>query len=424
MSVLKNRPFRLLFFGQAISQFGDALYGLIFLFMVGKLTGDPGLVGIVGMMQSLPFLLLSPVAGVFADRHDRKKIMLFADLASTIILAVFAVMIAVNPKPETWIMLVTACLLSCVNSFFMPAKTAAIPRLVPPEQLLAANGLSAATQHLMPLIGIGLSGAVLSAIYQASPSRFFLYAIIINLATFLASALFVIQLPALRVEKSEQHEQKHMFREIREAFSFVHRNPVMKTLFYLSMTLNLMISPFMVVYVQVNNDWFGGGYGTLAAFEFAFAFGMVVASIFAGRIKIRRVGVVNSTFLFIVGLFVAAMAFSPHFWLFLFWNLACGLALPFASLTVTMYFQLAVPDHMRGRVNSLVMMVAMAAMPLGMGLAGQILQRIGNVNMFLLMGLGLAVPSALAMLVGPYRRAKMPESPVDTPESALKVPVA
>src|SRR4051812_33398009 len=123
LEILEIRAFRRLWLGQAISQFGDALYSLLFLFMVDKLTGKAAMVGDVGAIQAAPFLLFGPYAGLVADRLDRRRVMLFADLASAAILALLCVQLLVNPRPPTVIVFAAAFLLSSVNTFFLPAKS-------------------------------------------------------------------------------------------------------------------------------------------------------------------------------------------------------------------------------------------------------------------------------------------------------------
>src|SRR5690242_13155186 len=128
---LRIRDFRNLWLGQTVSQFGDAVYGLLFLFMTDKITKRPELVGIVAAMTALPFLLFSPVAGVLADRIDRRRIMLFSDFSSAAILGGYAVLLWFTREPPVWTLFVTPFLLSTVNAFFMPARGAAVPSVVP-----------------------------------------------------------------------------------------------------------------------------------------------------------------------------------------------------------------------------------------------------------------------------------------------------
>jgi DHA3 family macrolide efflux protein-like MFS transporter len=260
--LLQLPAFRNLFWGQTISQLGDALYYLVFLFMIEKITGDPRMVGVAGVAQTLPFLLLSPYAGVLADRQDRRKIMLTADILSTITLLVFALILWLNPSPPAWTIVATGALLSTINVFFAPAKGAAIPQIVPEEKLMSANALSMAVQNLMPMIGIGLSGTVLGILYAISQTGFFLAAILLNALSFLVSALYIRLLPTLKPQKevsASESQAQDSLADLRNGLRYIYKNPVLHTMVWLNMLVNLAIAPFMLVYVQVNSAWFGGG---------------------------------------------------------------------------------------------------------------------------------------------------------------------
>lgn len=405
-AILELPDFRRLWLGQAVSQFGDALYMLLFSFMVERLTGDAGKVGLVMALQGLPFLLLSPLAGSVADRVDRRRIMVACDLASFVILVGFAAALAILHRPPDWMLLSVPCLLSVVNVFFLPAKSASIPRLVPTDRLMEANSLSMATQTFMPLIGIGLSGGLLGAVERLAPDSFFLVAVAANALSFLFSALYIVKLPPIIPER-EAHEQKSAWREAWGGLAFLRDQPVLRMAAIQIFLLNFFISPFFVVYIAVNAEWFGGTFWRLAAFEIAFTGTMVIASLWLGKRKILRPGMAFLAGMLMVGLFVGAMAWSRNFWLFLFWNFICGFALPIAQLPMQNYFQVAVPDALRGRVQAVLAMIAASVLPIGAGLAGALLQRIGPEWMFMLMGAGMVVSCIWGYFDRPFREARM-----------------
>lgn len=413
-SVLRNRNFRNLFLGQAISQLGDSFYNLIFLFMVMHLTKNPVLTGLVAACEWLPFLALGPYAGVLADRIDRKRILLLSDLFSTLILVVFGIVTWIAGSPPLWMLFVTPACLASVRVFFMPAKGAAIPRLVGPSELASANGISMTAQSLIPLMSLPLSATVLAALFQLSPLVFLLSAIGLNAASFLLSAWFVALLPPI---EPEEREPQHPIRDIQEGFRYIRSRHVLVVLVVVTFFLNLFISPFYVIYLATNNLWFDGKPQTIAWFEFSFFIGMALGSIACGRARILRPGVANSVALAIVGLTVAFMAFSPDFWLFCLWNVAAGLALPFASIPMTTYMQATTEDYMRGRVNSALSMVSAGVHPIGMAMSGVMIKQIGLVASYLVMGIGMAVVALAALLDGAMRNAKMPEPIVFPPDS-------
>lgn len=408
LDVLRIRGFRHLWAGQAISQFGDYVYALVFLFMVDRLTGNPAMVGYVGAVQAAPYLLLSVVAGVLADRYDRRAIMVASDLASIFLLLLLAAAVIARPEPPLLLIFLVAFGLASVNSLFVPAKNAAIPSLVPPDKVVRANAVSMATQNLMPMLGLALSGSVLGALEALLPGAFFLTAILLNAFTFAISASFLARLPRLR--PGPDALRQHPWRQVVEGFRFIGRDPVLTPILALSLLLNLSVSPFMVVYVSANREWFGGQFWTLAVFDFAFLLGLVLGSLAVGRCDVRRVGRSYVVSMALCAATVVLLAWAPFFWPFTLLNFASGVVLPFAQIPVAAYLQIAVPEGFRGRVNAALQMATVAANPLGMGLAGVLLAAVGLQAMFGLMGLGLFVTAAFGALHGPFRRASLPLS--------------
>jgi MFS transporter, DHA3 family, macrolide efflux protein len=419
--LLAIKPFRDLWLGQAISQLGDALYYLIFLFMVDRITGDARMVGISGVLATLPYLLFSLHAGVEADRRDRRGIMLFADVASAILLGAFAVLVFFDPTPHVVALMIAPFLLSLINVFFSPAKSAAIPSLVPSEKLLEANALSSATQNLMPLIGIGLSGTVLAALYAFEPDYFFFSAILLNGLSFFVSALFIRRLPRLlpEAEKGAERRQTNQWQDLKDGLSYLRRERVLLVLTALNALVQIMIAPFMVVYVAVNRAWFGGEYGTLALFEFSFFVGMIAGSMIVGKTAVKRAGMAYILGLFAVGLTIAAMAVSKTIPLMVFFNFAAGIALPFAQIPMTTYMQAIVPDAFRGRVNAVQTMSSMGIQPLGIGLGGLLINVVGPAWMFVIMGLGMGFAALVGLLDQAFRAARVP-SPTESGGSSDK----
>ena len=406
--VLRIRAFRDLWFGQTVSQFGDAVYGMLFIYMADKVTKNPAVVGLVAALAALPFLIVGPFAGVVADRVDRRKVMLAADLLSALILGGFVFVLTRWPVPPVWTILVTPFFLSVVNSFFMPARGAALPRLVPEDRLLEANSLSSSTMHLMNNAGLILAGVVLAPLEAADPQRFFTYAVLVNMATFLVSAWFVYRLPPLVPERGGD-DLKHWSDDLKEGGKAVWARPALRTMMAANLVVNLAIAGFMVVYTATNRAWFGGDFRSLAVIELTFTVPLVVASLLVGKANVTRVGVAYAVCLGAVGVCVAAMGFARELWLYGLFNATCGLVIPFASIPAMTYMSLAVPDAIRGRVQSVATMVTAGVQPLGAGLTGLGLKGLGLTGMYVVMGVGTALPGVFALLLSPeFRRATVP----------------
>jgi MFS family permease len=177
----QNRNFRLLYIGQAISQLGDwfntvAVYALLL-----DLTGSATAVAWMLIVQLLPIAVIGPFAGVVVDRLNRRRIMMAADLLRGILILG---LLLVRSADHIWIAyVVTACAVAA-TAFFEPARTATIPNVTTPEQLLPANALASATWSAMLAVGASVGGLV-TAVFGRDA------AFIINSASFFVSALFI-----------------------------------------------------------------------------------------------------------------------------------------------------------------------------------------------------------------------------------------
>jgi len=372
------------------------------MFMVQKVTGSIAMVGFVGACETVPYLLFSLYGGVVADRIDRKKVMLWSDLLSGLSLCLLAALVFELGSPPVWSLLLTPFLLSTVRAFFMPAKSAAIPALVPIESLLSANALSSITQSVVPMISLSLSAGVLSLFYAKSAELFLISAVLLNSVSFFGSAWFIWLLPAIKPIRDSAHEV-HPWIDLKDGLSYIRGRRVLVVLLVVQTALSLTISPFFVVYVAANSRWFGGQPQTLAICELAFFAGMVAASLYVGKLQIRRPGL---GFIFgaaTVGLTVLLMAFSKNFYLFVFWNLLAGLGVPFADIPVRTWMQATVPDAFRGRINSVYTMLQAGVAPVGLCLGGLLVAKAGIELAFVVMGGGMALAAFTGLLDRGFR---------------------
>ncbi|MBX3115546.1 MAG: MFS transporter [Fimbriimonadaceae bacterium] len=426
-SVLSFRDFRNLWLGQTISQFGDAVYALVLLFMAGHVSGDPLMVGLVGVLQAIPFVVLGPVAGILADRIDRRTQLIVADMCSVTFTLALSIYAFFHPNPEVWVLCLAAFLLATAHTFFLPARSAAIPRLVPKDQVYAANGLAMATQQVVAMAGIGLSAGALGLIYKLAPNYFFFIAATVNCLTFAFSVIFLLRLPSMKADremiekmsrqsfgKTISNALDQMKTEIKEGLHVMRGDAVVSVALPLNVIGTIFISGFMVVYIAVNKAWYGGEFGTLAWIEFSFAATMMVFSIVVGKLKVSRPGLSFAIAQAAIGILVVAMAWSKPYWLFIVVNALCGIVLPFIILPLSTYMQTAIHDSVRGRVNSSWAMVTQGMVPVGMALTGPMLKFFGAENSFIIMGAGLAASGIGGFFFPRFIAARIPDT---SPES-------
>ena len=155
----RNRDFLLLWSGQVVSTVGSEVSQLAYPLLVLALTHSARDAGIVGFARALPFLLLYLPAGAFVDRWDRKRVMLAADAGRALALGSVAVWLAFGRPPLTWLAL-TSFVEGSLFVFFQLSESAALPQVVPREQLSQAIAQNQARQQGAGLVGSPLGGAL------------------------------------------------------------------------------------------------------------------------------------------------------------------------------------------------------------------------------------------------------------------------
>ncbi|MEP7199994.1 MAG: MFS transporter, partial [Chloroflexota bacterium] len=180
-TVLRQRNFALLWFGQLISLIGDWVLFIALPFYIYELTGSTLATGAMFIAQLLPGLLLGSVAGVCADRWDRKRMMIAADVLRALVLLLLLV---VRSTEWLWLIYLVAFAQSAIGQFFMPARSALIPQIVGEQELLQANSLSAVSDSLTRLIGPSLGGLLFAWFGLAS-------VVFVDAASFAVSALLI-----------------------------------------------------------------------------------------------------------------------------------------------------------------------------------------------------------------------------------------
>lgn len=216
LAPLRHRTFRLLFAGQVVSDLGDWLdfLALITLIVYRWQLGSSALAAL-SVAVALPYALIAPLSGVWADRLPHKTLMVAADLGRALV--VFGLVFA----PNLSTILVLVFVRGIFSTFFGPARQAMIASVVPQDDLLAANSLSQLSFQLTKILGPVLGGLLVAAVGSRA-------AFLVNALTFLVSAAFILQLPSIALAaqtKAETEEQARRFwREFWVGLSYlIHR---------------------------------------------------------------------------------------------------------------------------------------------------------------------------------------------------------
>jgi len=409
VSSLRHRAFRRFWIGQVTSLFGDSLYMLVFFYVLDQRTKDPGFVGFVLALQAIPFFLLGGWAGRVADRFDRRLVLALSELVSALLMVGIAAWAWLDPTLSPWALAATAVGLAVLSTFSMPARGAAVPRLVPTEELMDAQALSNATNSVISMAGLAVSALALGPVAAVSGSLFFPLAALINAVTYLASGLIYLALPPIVPEADEEHPLD----DKKAGWKAVKADGFMRVAIFGFASMSLIFSGFYPVYLVTNREWFRGSFTDLAWIEFSFFVTMILGSGLIAGLKVKKVGLSFSLGLVFVAALVAGMAFSRNYYVYLLLNALCGLGVPFCSIPVQTYVGTNFPDAIRGRVGAFLAAAQMGVQPVGLFLVGAILATVGLERTYLAMGI-----SSMVIALGLLAFRSFRDSQIAEPQAA------
>ncbi|HXH38550.1 MAG TPA: MFS transporter [Thermoanaerobaculia bacterium] len=211
-----NRDFRLLYFGSLISLGGDWFLTVALLDLVLQLTGSATLASLMLLCQSLPIFLVTPIAGRAVDRLDRRKLMIVVDVmrAGACLLPLFARTPALLPFAYIGVIAI-----SIGSAYFEPASQAALPNIVAPEELSAANVLMGSTWGTMLAVGAAIGGAVTMRFGRD-------VSFVVDALSFLASAAILWRMRAqFAEERAVDHEHPALIESMRETLRYARAHP-------------------------------------------------------------------------------------------------------------------------------------------------------------------------------------------------------
>ncbi len=345
-----NRSFRLLWLAQAVSLLGDWFALVATATLIAHLTGSAMAVGGLFVVRMLPPFFISPVAGVAADRYNRKHLLIGSDLIRMIAALGFLV---VREPGQVWVLYALTALQMALSGVFFPARNAILPSLVSDRELGSANALGAVTWSVMLALGAALGGVV--------AGRFGVYtAFTIDAATYLVSAVLLLPVPSPhRIREGADRSVGAAVEEFLEGLRYLGRHrdllftSMHKALFGLSMG-----GAFQVVQVIIAQQVFvvgSGGSTGLGMMYAAAGIGTGVGPIVARRItgdnpKRLRWAIVGAYLMVSVGIAVIAPLASLS--LVLLGVFLRGLGGGVNWVFSTQLLMISLPPEVRGRVFS------------------------------------------------------------------------
>lgn len=341
--------------------------------------------GIAGM---LPQAVIGPFAGVFIDRWDRKKVMIFSD--AFIALCTWAMTFVLNDDSADliWIYLLLGCR-SVGTAFHSPAIQAVAPLLVPEQALLRVSGINQMLQSVSSIAGPALGTLAITYF----PISRVLYLDVIGASAAITSLLFVA-IP--RLKTGGESTVSAVLTELKEGFQAIHINRGLGFLFLYAMIATFFIMPVAVMFPLLTTGHYAGGKWEMSLIEIVWGIGMLVGGSLLGvmRVSISKVILVNVMHIVLGLTFVLSGYFPPSWFIgFVLLTTLGGIGMSVFSAAFMTIIQEEVAPQMLGRVFSLYFSMAVLPSIIGLLFTGIVAEVIGVANAFMISG-------AMMMLVG------------------------
>jgi MFS family permease len=368
--VLRHRDFRLLFAGQLVSVLGDALLPVALAFAVlDELDGSAGALGLVLAAQVVPMTFLVLVAGVWADRHSRRALMLGSDIGRAAVQALTAVLV-LSGTAQLWQLIALSAAYGALEAFFRPAAGGLIPALVPARELQQANSLMALAMNAGHVLGPAAAGVLIVAL---SPGA----AIAVDAATFLVSAAFLVALREPQRPARAADDAPHFWRELKAGVAEVRSRRWMLGFMPGFSAYHLVALPCVLALGAVLAAEELGGAGSWAVITSCFGLGTIAGSAIGLRWKPRRP--IQASALAFLGAACqpAIIALAGSTAAIAAFEALAGIAVSIGFAQWETTLGRLIPAQALSRVTSLDWFTTVGVMPLGYALAGPVAEAVG-----------------------------------------------
>lgn len=359
--------YRRLFFGNAIGQLGQQMTNVAVAIQVYALTQSSFYVGLVGLFGLVPLIAFGLYGGAVADAVDRRRLALLASAglwAVSVLLAVQALL----GVDSVWLLYGLIAVQSAFYALGNPARGAIVPRLLDKELLPAASALNMATFNLGFTLGPILGALVIQ--WQG-----FAAAYLIDVATFAAAYYGVHRLPPM---PPEGEVTRAGLRSVVDGLRFLRVAPNLRMTFVLDLCAMVLASP-RALFPALAYKVYGGGAATVGLLQAAPAAGALLAFLFSGwigRVRLHGVAIVVSIVGY--GAAVGAVGLTDLLWWGVVFLALTGVADMVSSAYRTTVLQAAAPDHLRGRLQGVFIVVVAGGPRAGDFLLGSVAGGVGE----------------------------------------------
>ncbi len=385
------REYRLLMGALSISIFAEGMWAVVMALQVIALEDDPAALSLVATCLGAGLVAFVLVGGIAADRMDQRAIIIAVETVNVIAVSTVAVLGSLGAL-RIWHMALAAASLGIAAAFFFPAYSALLPRILPAEQLLAANGVEGVLRPVFQrAVGPAFAGLVVGATFPA------LGASVVAVLFAVGLALLVATRPPPGATARPQEERPHALRDLRQGFAFMVGTPwLLWTLLFASLFVLVVLGPIEVLLPFIAKDRFADGaraYGFILAF---FGIGSAVGALAVSSLRLpRRYLTVMMALWGLGSLPLIVVGVTSSFPMMAASTFIVGVTDGSAMVIWGTLLQRRVPREMLGRVSSLDFFVSLAFLPVSFAIVGPLSKVVSMETIFATAGI---VPMVLAVV--------------------------
>jgi MFS family permease len=329
--------------------------------LIYRLTGSAVLLGFVAFAGQFPVFLFATVGGVFADRHNRHRILVATQTISMLLAFVLAAL-TLTHRVQVWHVFVLAALLGLVNAFDIPTRQAFVVKMVGREDLINAIALNSSMFNGARIIGPAIAGVLVAAVGEG-------WCFFVNGVSYLA---VIVGLLLMKIKVQERlHLPGSTFARIIEGFGYVGRTGPVRSLLSLLGLVSLLGLPYMVLMPIFADQILHGGARGLGLLVGASGIGAFIGALsLAARSGARGLGRLVAVSAAGFGASLILFSLSRSFWLSAALLMPVGFCMIVEMAASNTLIQTLVPDSLRGRVMAVYGMMLMGMAPFGALLAG------------------------------------------------------
>ena len=381
-SSLRHRNYRYLWVGTVCMSAGQWVQNVTLGWLIYDITGSSVLLGLLNGLRALPFLITSPIAGVIADRSDRRNILIVCQYILMTATFIMGMLVAAGYE-RVWQIFVFTLITAVAWSFVDPVRQSMVPTLVPKDELMNAVALNSAAFNMTKIVGPSIGG-LLIALFGAS-GNFFVQGVAYGGVLL---SLYWMTAPPRSIEANRTSAVANL----KEGLNYVWSTPAVLALMTSALIPRIIAVPYQTLMPVFQKDVLKVGPEGLGILLAAPGLGACLAGFALATVssRIKRQGIVLIVSLIGLGVGMNLFAWTTSFPVALVVLVAIGAFQLLYMATTNTMLQVIVPDHLRGRVMS-IYMLDRGLMPIGQMTAGVSAYWIGAPATVSYMGLAVIV---------------------------------